>query len=78
MAKQIDEIWCFTAMDASGEGVPAVTIGGVAYPLFGADLERVKSLAQIAKGVQEQSGKRLRLFKFSKKTEILNWESMGE
>src|SRR4029077_10207757 len=44
----IDEVYVFIATDATGEGVPAIRVGDLVLPLFGADVARVESLKQAA------------------------------
>src|SRR4029077_18592377 len=34
----IDEVYVFIATDATGEGVPAIRVGDLVLPLFGADV----------------------------------------
>ena len=66
----IDEVYLFVATDAEGEGVPAIRLGDMAMPLFAADVARVESLKQAATQVARESGKAVKLVRFTQRQEI--------
>lgn len=69
---KITEMFCF-AVDDSGEkdeGVPAFESGRMMWPLMGADLTRVESLMPIAQKIADETGKPIRIYKFSRREQI--------
>lgn len=77
MKPRIEELFCFAIVGEDGiEGVPAIQNGSVVMPLMGADMERMGSLKDAAREVEAQNpGKKVRLYKFTQKEEILWNES---
>ena len=74
--KKIEELFVFVAEDEEGEGVPAFVTanaglpGNVWMPLFAADSARVDSLRELARGMSERTGKRIRLLRFTVREEL--------
>jgi hypothetical protein len=69
----IEEMFAFISYDKDGndEGVCAFHGGyGVWMPMVGADMARVESLKPIAKILAKESGKNIKLCKFSSRTVI--------
>jgi|SRR6266849_5113092 len=70
----IDEIFMFISVDDDGnEGVCAFQTASGMMPMIGADLDRIESLRPIAKqlaGIQEYTGKKIRLVKFKVREEM--------
>ena len=63
--QKIDEIYAWVATEADGgEGIPAITMSGVAYPLVGADLDRMEAYRPYAQFLSD-SGIPVRLVKAS-------------
>jgi hypothetical protein len=51
MVHKIDEMFAFIVTEDDGsEGIPAVEMGGMAFPLVGADIERIDSLRYLMEG----------------------------
>lgn len=74
MKKIIDEIFAFTIITEDDiEVVPAIELGDFIHPMVGSDMDRIQSLTGLAKKVQSDSGKTIRLYRFSNKEEI-HWE----
>ena len=69
---RIDEIFAFVSEDAEGhEGICGFRApDGSWLPMVGADKERVDTLRPIAKIVSEQTGMRIKLLKFSRRSFI--------
>lgn len=68
---RINQMFAFVLVDEDGtEGVPAVQVEGVWFPLMGADMARVDSLKRLA--LQEPSfrGKRLTIVRFGHRETI--------
>ena len=64
-AKTIDAMYAWIATEPDGgEGVVAASIGEWMMPLVGADIDRVKSLRNLAQRVRRQSGYEVRLVRF--------------
>jgi hypothetical protein len=68
---RIEQVWAFVSDDAEGEGVvAAMTKGGAWLPLVGADMERVEALRPIAQMIASDSGKPIRVLRFSVREEL--------
>ena len=68
---EIKEMFAFVAVHGDGdEGVLGASINSQWMPLVGADLDRVKSLAPIAKHIAEETGTAIKLVKFSNREEL--------
>jgi hypothetical protein len=69
--KKIDEMYAFVAVDEDGdEGIPAFSNGQWLLPLVGADMDRVKSLMQVAQEMANQSQRPLKILRFSQTEQI--------
>lgn len=66
---KIEEIFAYIAVDnePEDEGVVAAAIGpmGIMMPLIGANVARVDSIREMARKIANDSGKTIRLCKFS-------------
>lgn len=72
---KITELFCYVVTGDDGdEGVPAFAYQGVAMPMMGADLARMRSLRQIADQIEVDTTKQVRLYKFTTKEEI-DWRT---
>ena len=68
---RIDQIFVYASVDREGhEGVCAVTIGGVSYPMIAADETRLKQLTPMAEDLAKRTGMRIRLLRFSTREEV--------
>lgn len=69
---RITEMFAFIAEDEGpeDEGIAAVLRSGLVMPLVGADMARMDSLRPVAQLIARESGKRIRLVKFS------HWEEL--
>jgi hypothetical protein len=64
MPLRIEKIYAWICRDDDdSEGIPAIQIGEVAYPLIGADLERIESYRPFAEAIRK-SGKPIKLVEF--------------
>lgn len=72
--EKITHLWAFLSKDEGGEGVIAgdMDIGGhtVHMPFVCADNARMKSLINYAKLIGRESGKTIKLVKFTQREEI--------
>lgn len=66
----IDEMFAFVSDDPDGEGVCAVHTATGWMPLMGADLARVESLRPIAQAIADQTGRRIRIVRFTTREEV--------
>lgn len=69
---RIAEMFAFVTEDTGpeDEGIVAMGIGGMLMPLVGADLERTQSLMPHAQGIADQTGKQIRIYKFTGREQI--------
>ncbi len=67
---RIDEIYAFIAEEAKGEGVCAFQFGNTLLPMVCADIARVDSLREKAREIAAVSGRRIRLVRFTTRTEL--------
>lgn len=75
MKKRIEEMFCFAVIDNDGiEGIPAMQTPIGPMPLVGADLDRMRSLLGAVMSLEAHHGKKVRLYKFSRKEEI-DWRA---
>ncbi len=76
--KRIEELFAYVAEETDGEGVVAFQgPGGVWLPLVGADVARKDSLRAMAQHIADESGKRIRLLRFSVREELVVIEPKG-
>jgi hypothetical protein len=70
---RIDEIYLFVSSDETGEGVCAGPLfgPGTVVPLIAADEARLKSLIPVARQIAKASGKKVKLLKFTTRSEIM-------
>ena len=72
--EKITEIYAFVSQDESGEGVVGVTMpvnGRETFmPFICADKERMEQLKPIAVEMTKQSGKKIKLIKFTNRKDI--------
>jgi hypothetical protein len=71
---RIDEVFVFIVTDGEGEGVPAIRHDDMVLPLFGADVARVESLKAAAARVARQSGKAVKLVRFTQRQELATFD----
>lgn len=63
---KVTELWAYVVEEFPGEeGVPAVPLHGLMYPLFGADAERMKSMEKFAQMMADATGVKVELRRFS-------------
>ena len=69
---KITELWAWVAIDPNDgdEGVVADYVGGMWYPMIGADEERVKSMEKKARDRCNTIGATMRLIKLHLRTDI--------
>jgi len=65
-------MYAFVSEDSGpdDEGVVAMSTGFGWMPMVGADMARVESLKPIAKGIAQESGKRIKLLHFTHREEL--------
>ncbi len=68
--RQINEIWAVVSVDDGGEGVCAVILGGISFPLIAADEERLAWIVEQAEVLARIRGIPLKLIKLSERTEL--------
>jgi hypothetical protein len=69
--KRIDEMYAFVVVDGDGdETIPAFSNGAFLLPLVGADMDRVNSLMDVARQLSKQSGKPMKIYRFTTREQI--------
>jgi hypothetical protein len=64
MPLRIEKIYAWICLDDDdSEGIPAIQIGNMAYPLIGADKERMESYRPFVEAIRK-SGKPMKLVEF--------------
>ncbi len=71
----MDELFLFVAEDEEGEGLIGQRIGDQWIPFVCADKARLNSLRPMAENIARESGKKIKLIKFTTRTEL---EVIGE
>lgn len=67
----INDIYAFIAVHDDGdEAIPAHSMGNLMMPLVGADLTRLQQLRPLAERVAKESGKPVKLVRFTTRTEL--------
>lgn len=67
----ITELYAFITTEEPGEeGVPAIQLGTMMYPLFGADTTRMEDLRRMAQGLSNATGMKMTLAKFSVREDL--------
>lgn len=68
----ITEMYAFVTSDTApdDEGIPAFMNGPILMPMTGADMARVQDLMPIAQRAADESGKQIRIYRFSQKEQI--------
>lgn len=64
------ELFAFVAQDGLGEGLVAFSHGNMMMPMVAADTARVEDLKVFVKDIAGSSGKKIRLVKFSERTDV--------
>lgn len=64
------EMYAFVAADSLGEGLVGFQTPSGMMPMVGADMARVEDLKILAKDIAGSSGRKIRLIKFSQRTEV--------
>ena len=80
MTKKITELFAWVCTEADGgEGIPAASLGGMPFPLIGADQERIQSLRPYAEDAAYRLGLPVKLMRFTggEVLEILNTDTKG-
>lgn len=69
---KITEIYAFIADDVGpdDEGIPAMMVGNVLYPMVAADVERVETMRPFAVTISKETGKKIKLVKFTTREEV--------
>ncbi len=75
MKLRMDELFLFVAEDEEGEGLIGQRIGDQWIPFVCADKARLNSLRPMAENIARESGKKIKLIKFTTRTEL---EVIGE
>lgn len=68
--QSIDEMFAFISVDEYGEGLVGTLTRTGWMPLVGADMSRVDSLRKMAQQVARDSGRDVKLVRFSNRTEL--------
>jgi hypothetical protein len=74
----IDVIWAAVSVTEHGEGICAITIGGVSYPLIAADPQRLEWITEQAEMLAEIAGVTIRIIKLSERTDLRTIEGGNE
>lgn len=76
---RIDEIFAFVFEDTGpeDEGIIATSLGGIGITLVGADMSWAESLKPIARQIVQQTGKKVKLLRFSTREELEEINSGG-
>jgi hypothetical protein len=71
--QKIEHVWMVISSDEEGEGVCAAPLfgSGSLVPLIAADEERLESILPIAKILARESGKTIKLIKFSVREDVM-------
>jgi len=73
---KIDQMFAFVVLDEDGdEGIPALQLGDMAFPMVGADMERMEALRPHAEHLSKTLGKKITLKHFTTCTDL---EVIGE
>ncbi len=75
MKLRIDELFLFVAENEEGEGLIGHRSGDQWIPFVCADKARLNSLRPMAENIARESGKKIKLIKFTTRTEL---EVIGE
>jgi hypothetical protein len=67
--RRIDAIWAAVSSDDTGEGVCAVTVGGLSLPLIAADQKRLTWITEQAELLAAVTGKQIKIIRLSERTE---------
>ena len=74
---KITEMFAFVAEDTGpdDEGVTGIWMAEIFLPLIGADMARIDSLRPTAKAIAKQTGKPVKLLRFSQREEleVITW-----
>lgn len=63
---RINEVFAYVLVDEDGdEGVPAVGLGSMWYPMMGADRERMADFRRHAQEIAKAKGRAVRLVRFT-------------
>lgn len=76
--RQINAIWAVISVDDGGEGVCAVIMDGISYPLIAADEERLAWIIEQAELFARFKKKTIKLIKLSERTELRTIEGRGD
>jgi hypothetical protein len=73
---KITEMWAFISedKDAEDEGIISAHVGMGWMPLIGADEARIRSLLPLALEIQRQTGKKVKLVKFTQRSDLQAFE----
>lgn len=67
---RIDAIWAAVSSDEGGEGLCAIIIGGVSYPLIAADETRLAWITEQAALLAANTGKTIKIIRLAQRTEL--------
>lgn len=69
---RIDEMFAFVSEDTGpeDEGIITMSLGSTMMPLVGGDMTRVEKLKPIARQIAQQTGKKVKLLRFSTREEL--------
>ena len=70
MKLRMDEVFLFVADNEEGEGLIGQMIGDQWIPFVCADKTRLESLRPMAENIARASGKKIKLIKFTTRTEL--------
>lgn len=69
--KRIEQMYAFVLVDETGdEGIPAITVNGLAMPLVGADMGRIDELRTLARKLAALIDTPMTLVRFEVRTEL--------
>lgn len=75
---RIDAIWAAVSVDKDGEGICAIIIGGVSYPLIAVDEQRLEWITEQAEMLAEIAGMTIKIVKLSERTEVRTIEGPAD
>lgn len=68
--RRIDSVWLAVSVDKGGEGVCAISAGGVLMPLIAADKDRLVWLKDTARQLAELQRKQIQLIRMTTRVDL--------
>lgn len=71
---EVKQLWVFLSVDHGGEGICAGMIGGMTFTMVSASEKNVEQMKVTAAQLAKQSGKVIRLVRFTARKDIMEFE----